>query len=1415
MFTKKVLLGSLALLLVASNLHAGVVALKRSPGLTDEGGLSPVFSGAITNGIITVYSGQGAVADTFLYTDTGWATDLCYENSGAAPIANQQWQPLIAKFGLNQLPGFAGSTVTKAEVRFYATTGNSGLSVGYITSSDWSEGNKAGPGLWGYPGDYPGLDPATPGASGAHPNGLNTGPNQDANGVSQPSMPASWANNQAFSPNKDGVHSGSFLGATGIGSGYYLTLDVTDMAQLWASGTPNYGLFLDSVGNYNPYMSEETNGADYQPILFIDYLPHGDPTTVTDLAAGDPDWFKLDLTWTAPSANPPAPVASYDIRISTNPITDDASFAVATKLVGVPAPAAPGSPERFSVTGLSPNSTYYFAIKSTDVISTVSGMSNVASGTTSPMDVTPPTSITDLASPTIKPNYVVLTWTAIGDDGITGTASIYDLRYSTLPIGDESAFAVATPVMGMAIPKASGSAETCTVHGLLPATTYHFAIKAADEVPNWSAPSNVVTFTTLPEDVDSPEAVTDLHAVAGINIAYLSWTAPADVGTAGVASYYIRYSTAPIDEGNWALATPAIGEPTPTAPGTRQTCTVAHLTPSTTYYFAMKSSDFAEPSNVSAVSNVATATTLPPIVPVTVHNPWLVNDRVADTHNINTMAATYVNAYTPDGVIAPASDEAKAINIYNNQKRRLYHWADEPPMVGGNDINDPTYDQNVFGWCLCGRHASQACTIVKAAGLATRKIALPGHWVYEVQYSDGTYHLYDTMTTMYLYNRANPRRVASCTEVQADNSLMLNAVAENRTCPGFLLCGDDPGWYADALNHWGDSGDGAATPLWTGNMDLRLGQSFERTWQAWQNEYPTPHSDADGGNIAGPDAPYHHECQQDWQDYVNWPYWEPYGVILPYVNTSKATYRRWSNGTDTLAPDFRSAGYQAMLEPATHDLATYNADALTPELHTAAVGVQGEAIFKITLPFYLTDASFSGDFVKTNASDVCKVYFSGDGTNWSQVYDAPVGTTHVANQSLRSNVFGTWGTYYIKIQIKGTTALTDAGVSNFVVTTIFEHNKGAMAYLDKGVNNITLTFGNAAELAASGNVIHVLYKWKEFDGSGWNIAKQFDTFVNTSPATFTITTGGEKVPRTECIQLDITQPDVLPPAPIVDLAATTAGTERDRIQLTWTATGDNANIGQATRYDLRYSTSPIADMDSFNAATPVSGLPVPQSAGNQEQFTVTGLASGTTYEFALVAYDKGNNTSGLSNVVTATTGADASPAAVTDLIACSSCITRDSVQLNWTATGEDGTSGTATRYDLRYSTSDITDMASFNAAMPITGLSVPQPAGSNEVFIITGLTADTTYNFAIVVYDAASQPSDLSNVAVATTKPPRKVGDANDDGYVNVGDLQALVAAWGSNDQGGWWNWNPDCDFNTDSYINIGDLQILVARWNQ
>ncbi len=96
-------------------------------------------------------------------------------------------------------------------------------------------------------------------------------------------------------------------------------------------------------------------------------------------------------------------------------------------------------------------------------------------------------------------------------------------------------------------------------------------------------------------------------------------------------------------------------------------------------------------------------------------------------------------------------------------------------------------------------------------------------------------------------------------------------------------------------------------------------------------------------------------------------------------------------------------------------------------------------------------------------------------------------------------------------------------------------------------------------------------------------------------------------------------------------------------------------------------------------------------------------------------------------------------------------VTETSVTLGWTAPGDDSTTGRATRYDLRWANTPITDASTFAAATVVDPVVAPGPAGSLESFTIGGLTPATAYWFALVTVDEAGNRSVLSNVAQATT----------------------------------------------------------------
>ncbi|UCC44746.1 MAG: fibronectin type III domain-containing protein, partial [Candidatus Zixiibacteriota bacterium] len=354
----------------------------------------------------------------------------------------------------------------------------------------------------------------------------------------------------------------------------------------------------------------------------------------------------VTLSWTAVGDDGTTGVAStYDVRYSGSMI-NEGNWSSALQAQGEPSPQPAGSAETFTVTGLSPATTYYFAVKVSDEAGNWSALSNVVQRTTE-QETDPPSVVADLSPSNVTSTSLALNWTAPGDDADTGTASEYDLRYSTSVINATN-FDLATRLSGLPNPQPAGASESFTVTGLDPSTEYYFAIKTADEVPNWSGISNVVNVTTGAEQ-NAPDVIADLATSNPTPTSItLSWTAPGDDGSSGTASEYdIRYSTSLITGANFASATQVSGEPSPQSAGSSESFVVTGLTSSTTYYFAIKTAD--EVPNWSGISNVVTGATGVEVTP-----PAFVSNLNAGNETETTVTLTWT-ATGDDGNVGTAS----------------------------------------------------------------------------------------------------------------------------------------------------------------------------------------------------------------------------------------------------------------------------------------------------------------------------------------------------------------------------------------------------------------------------------------------------------------------------------------------------------------------------------------------------------------------------------------------------------------------------------------------------------------------------------------------------------------------------------------------------------------------------------------
>ncbi len=293
-------------------------------------------------------------------------------------------------------------------------------------------------------------------------------------------------------------------------------------------------------------------------------------------------------------------------------------------------------------------------------------------------------------------------------------------------------------------------------------------------------------------------------------------------------------------------------------------------------------------------------------------------------------------------------------------------------------------------------------------------------------------------------------------------------------------------------------------------------------------------------------------------------------------------------------------------------------------------------------------------------------------------------------------------------------------------------------------------------------------------------------------------------------------PDTVAPSQITDLSVQTLSASS--VQLSWSAPGDDGASGSADSYDIRYASAVITEQ-SWGTASTISNEPTPGTSGSAETATLFNLQENTEYFFAIRAYDEAQNSGSLSNIVSATTDQNSNPdttapAAVNDLSA--NALSSSSVSLDWTATGDDNNQGTASGYDIRYSTSAIND-GNWSGATQVSNEPLPESASTLESFDVSGLSANTQYYFAMRVVDEAQNESDLSNLTNVTTEANQS-GAATTPGAVSTPypTVKHISVEWeidGDNDEDGVVSvrYRPE---GTSTWINGMDLFRVTAGSN-
>ena len=1035
------------------------------------------------------------------------------------------------------------------------------------------------------------------------------------------------------------------------------------------------------------------------------------------------DYTTIELMWTAPGDDDQdlgASAASYDLRRATTPIETQEDFDSASyhyrdePVFANREPLNAGLLERFVATDLAEETEYCFALTATDELDNTSTLSNSACAFTRG---TPPSTIFDLSvvEGTVESSTVSLTFTAPSVSEDEGQAQSYAICYQEQRITTTN-WEDCTLVENAPAPQASGT-ETITVSGLVGATRYYFAIRSQDVGGNWSAISNNARATT--EDDIPPSRIVDLIAIGDQTApgrAELHWTTPVDdQAQEQLLAYDIRWRIGePVTNANWnsplTLLMPV--PPVPAPPGSVESHMLTQVPRDAQVYFGIRASD--SDGNWSQVSNSPAAITM-------AEDP----ERVTDLSAVQGPQALSVSLQ----FTAPGANDTATYTPRVDGTATSYDIRYSTLPIGGNSnfYNEARTTQfipsNPIVPLVPGESESITITGLESETLYYFAMVVLDEWG----------------RTSFISNNVN----FTTSDVVPPDSLSDLTVEPGSVAGALFLSwtapADDGSVIESGKVHHYDI-LAAPTP-WTDSPDTETCSS------------PCKHVEL-GSNLSEPQ---------------NLDLFTISGLTgeLQYYVAMRACDEA-GNCSDYSFVDSMSAGYPpnsvvdlAVSEPAApvDNLSTVVMTWSAPEDTGSGGTIQAAAsyAFGYSLLPIVTAAQFNDAGHTTPHNPGTPVIPASPGTQQStSIAGLQTGVTYyfaLVSYDEMGRASAVTAVPYSTIDITAPDP-----VSDFTAITATGFGAVRLSWTPPGDDG---DVGNIASIELYSSAVPTTGESCLALSSDCTSHEIQDPLVSSRTLTslsdeamiyFALRACDE---ASNCSPFSYAQArtrDVAPDALTISLVEGSRSTNSFQIQ--FTAPGDDGDTGTAEEYFIYVSSNSITaetlgDGDDVRVTNTT-----PLAAGQNVVATVTGLTANNTYYVAGFARDERDNDGSFSNVLETTSIDTVSPGIVADLVA-SSGSGNTVIDLSWTATGDEGNSGKAERYLIRYNNSGhIVNESDWDSATAWTGSTpVARTSGLTMAASLAGLSHEIPYYFMVRAEDEDGNIGGLGNSAQGFTQP--------------------------------------------------------------